>query len=235
MEEVRVDLKMVKEKDLHDIQIIHDKVNHSLNDARYWRKNANPTKCSEAESRYKQFACELIEMTNRLIEAKEEKFTEYLSNWTRAQLEFYRTCYEISQTLDNSLREIGPIPLTPLEPLNPDLIDMGSGLTEEGEAVGPDPNATSAPISRPFEAPQQQKPYQPPNVSSGPPPIVRGPAPGTGLSSARANYPFNASAPEELSFNTGDVLTIHQKKGDWWTAELNGRRGLIPSNYVSLI
>jgi len=52
---------------------------------------------------------------------------------------------------------------------------------------------------------------------------------------ARALYAFNAEAPNELGFQPGQVLTIISKNGDWWEAELNGRRGLIPANYMQLL
>jgi hypothetical protein len=218
MEEIRVDMKTIKEKDLADVQVIHDKVNHALTDARYWRKNANPTKLSEAESRYKQFVCELIDMKNRLLELKETKYPEYISNWVRAQLEFYRRCLETAEGLDNQLRALGPVPLTHTEPFNPNLVDLGSGdIGSEGDEHHSSPSPTP--------------------TSTGAPPINRGPPPalpGQGMR-ARANYAFTAGSAEELSFNAGDILNITQQSGDWWMAELNGRRGLIPSNYVSQI
>jgi hypothetical protein len=31
------------------------------------------------------------------------------------------------------------------------------------------------------------------------------------------------------------VLTILKKKGDWWVAELNGKQGLVPSNYLETL
>jgi len=55
------------------------------------------------------------------------------------------------------------------------------------------------------------------------------------IGTARALYAFNAEVPTELSFQPGQVLTIHTKNGDWWEAELNGKRGLIPGNYVQLL
>jgi hypothetical protein len=48
-------------------------------------------------------------------------------------------------------------------------------------------------------------------------------------------YPFAGQSPQELSFQPGDVMAIHSRSGDWWEAELNGRRGLIPANYVQLL
>jgi hypothetical protein len=52
---------------------------------------------------------------------------------------------------------------------------------------------------------------------------------------ARALYPFQAGSPQELSFNPGDMLIVHKQAGDWWEAESNGKRGLIPANYVQLV
>jgi len=52
---------------------------------------------------------------------------------------------------------------------------------------------------------------------------------------ARGLYPFQGQAQEELSFQPGDILNIVSQSGDWWTAEMNGRQGLIPANYVQLI
>lgn len=228
-------MKMIKDKDLPDIQVIHDKVNHALTDARYWRKNANPTKLSEAESRYKQFVTELVDMKNRLIEVKEEKFPEYVSNWVRAQLEFYRRCLEVAEHMDEQLRLIGPVPLSQLQPLDVSLIDLGSGdigTEEDGTPAG------GAPVHQ-AQPPPAYGSNPPPQHGSnqGPPPVNRGPpaVPASAAPRAKANYAFTAGSAEELSFNPGDVLTIHQRNGDWWMAELNGRRGLVPSNYVALI
>ena len=44
---------------------------------------------------------------------------------------------------------------------------------------------------------------------------------------------YQAAIPEELSFGKGDILAVtrHQDDG-WWEAEINGRLGLVPSNYL---
>ena len=39
----------------------------------------------------------------------------------------------------------------------------------------------------------------------------------------------------DMIIRINDVITIHSTKGDWWEGELNGRRGLLPSNYVQLL
>lgn len=48
-----------------------------------------------------------------------------------------------------------------------------------------------------------------------------------------AHFDFEANEPDELSFRRGDVINIIGEEDDnWWQGELDGRRGLFPSNYV---
>ncbi|VDO94358.1 unnamed protein product [Soboliphyme baturini] len=50
---------------------------------------------------------------------------------------------------------------------------------------------------------------------------------------ARALYSFTAQSPRELSFEAGDTFLIrHSIDNNWYEAELNGRIGIVPSNYV---
>eukprot|EP01102_Stenamoeba_stenopodia_P019360 TRINITY_DN7297_c0_g1_i1.p1 TRINITY_DN7297_c0_g1~~TRINITY_DN7297_c0_g1_i1.p1 ORF type:complete len:937 (+),score=336.38 TRINITY_DN7297_c0_g1_i1:194-3004(+) len=50
---------------------------------------------------------------------------------------------------------------------------------------------------------------------------------------ARALYDFNRTTASELSFNFNDELVITEKlEGGWWRAELNGKTGLVPKNYL---
>jgi len=75
------------------------------------------------------------------------------------------------------------------------------------------------------------------SMSSRPPvptPGVPTPMP-TRVIRAKGAYPFQGQSPDELSFNPGDELVIIDQTGDWWTAEMGGKRGLIPANYVQLI
>jgi len=65
----------------------------------------------------------------------------------------------------------------------------------------------------------------PPRPGARAPPSVR----------AKAMYDFTASDSSELSFREGDVLNILERNGDWWQAELNGRRGQVPSNYLEIV
>ncbi|CAJ0961086.1 unnamed protein product, partial [Mesorhabditis belari] len=49
----------------------------------------------------------------------------------------------------------------------------------------------------------------------------------------RAVYDFPAAEDNEMSFNTGDVITVlDDSNPHWWKARLNGREGLIPAQFV---
>jgi len=52
---------------------------------------------------------------------------------------------------------------------------------------------------------------------------------------AKGLWDFHGQDHTELSFKAGEILTIVEKNGDWWTGELAGRRGLLPANYVQLL
>ncbi|KAK7111959.1 growth factor receptor-bound protein 2-like [Littorina saxatilis] len=52
---------------------------------------------------------------------------------------------------------------------------------------------------------------------------------------ATALYDFSTQQGEELPFRRGDVLKVLSMEGsDWYDAELNGKKGLIPSTYVQV-
>jgi len=61
-------------------------------------------------------------------------------------------------------------------------------------------------------------------------------SPSAAKPTAKALYDFDAESSMELSFKEGDMLTvIDQASGDWWDAELRGRRGKVPSNYLQIV
>ncbi|KAJ8345189.1 hypothetical protein SKAU_G00293820 [Synaphobranchus kaupii] len=53
---------------------------------------------------------------------------------------------------------------------------------------------------------------------------------------ALALYTFRATESDELSFQKGDILKITNMEDDpnWYTAELMGRRGYVPKNYINV-
>jgi len=67
-----------------------------------------------------------------------------------------------------------------------------------------------------------------------PPPESMDDAWGQGIK-ATALYNFEPQSPQELPFRKGDVLRIlNCSDKSWYEGELNGRVGLVPSNYVEL-
>lgn len=48
-------------------------------------------------------------------------------------------------------------------------------------------------------------------------------------------YAYKAARAEELSFREGDIVTILNSEGDWWEGELNGKKGLVPCNFMAVL
>lgn len=58
----------------------------------------------------------------------------------------------------------------------------------------------------------------------------------TSFPTARAEHAFKAGGSDQLSFGAGQVLHILERSSDeWWMAELEGKVGLVPSNYVKAL
>jgi hypothetical protein len=68
------------------------------------------------------------------------------------------------------------------------------------------------------------------------PPSSLGVARPAGGVRVRAKWAFTAEREGELSMAVGDVLPIiDQTNQNWWMAELNGKRGVVPANYLEVI
>ncbi|XP_017292935.1 GRB2-related adapter protein-like [Kryptolebias marmoratus] len=54
---------------------------------------------------------------------------------------------------------------------------------------------------------------------------------------AVALFSFAASEPDEISFQKGDVVKVTEMEEDscWFTAEIQGKRGFVPENYLYLL
>ncbi|ELU35586.1 SH3 domain-containing protein [Rhizoctonia solani AG-1 IA] len=53
---------------------------------------------------------------------------------------------------------------------------------------------------------------------------------------AEALYDYNSSAAEDINVRQGDRFVIVERTSDdWWTGEINGRRGLVPASYVRIL
>nr|XP_061792210.1 GRB2-related adapter protein-like isoform X5 [Nerophis lumbriciformis] len=54
---------------------------------------------------------------------------------------------------------------------------------------------------------------------------------------AVALFSFTASEADELSFQKGDIVKVTEMEEDscWFTAEIEGKKGFVPENYISLL
>ncbi|XP_069024075.1 GRB2-related adapter protein-like [Embiotoca jacksoni] len=54
---------------------------------------------------------------------------------------------------------------------------------------------------------------------------------------AVALFSFAASEADEISFHKGDIIKVTEMEEDscWFTAEIQGKRGYVPENYMSLL
>ncbi|CAG8818086.1 19562_t:CDS:2, partial [Gigaspora rosea] len=53
---------------------------------------------------------------------------------------------------------------------------------------------------------------------------------------AKVLFEWKAQAPDQLDIKQGTVVSILDKSlGDWWKAEYEGTKGIIPANYVEEI
>lgn len=56
-----------------------------------------------------------------------------------------------------------------------------------------------------------------------------------GVVEAVACFAYTGRTAQELTFQRGDVLRLHERaSGDWWRGEHAGARGLIPHKYIAL-
>eukprot|EP01126_Amoeba_proteus_P053003 TRINITY_DN6442_c0_g2_i4.p1 TRINITY_DN6442_c0_g2~~TRINITY_DN6442_c0_g2_i4.p1 ORF type:complete len:419 (-),score=93.64 TRINITY_DN6442_c0_g2_i4:108-1364(-) len=96
----------------------------------------------------------------------------------------------------------------------------------------PPPNPISTPTT-PITSPTSPGFNYHPEHASVVPPLPPS-LPASNVRQARALWAFAGSGPNDLPFRAGDILVIHNTSGDWWEGELNGKRGMIPGNYLQL-
>ncbi|KAI0733409.1 SH3-domain-containing protein [Fomitopsis betulina] len=69
-----------------------------------------------------------------------------------------------------------------------------------------------------------------------PPPRPRVPEPEPEGEWAEAMYEYTSDDPGDLTLEEGvRVLIVERTSDDWWTGEIDGRRGLVPAAYVKML
>jgi len=213
IEQIKEEWKVMETVNLKDIRVKQDQMNRAWSTKKYWDKEKKAAKSAEFDSRYKVFVSEFVHLVHDLREKKEELLPGYLLSIVQAEMEFHRKTLEELVKCESTIRNMGRISPIPFNGY-----DQFVALpTTEGGA--------------------SQESHQSHQSHSAPAPVPTHThsAPAARVVRAKGAYPFQGQSPDELSFNPGDELVIIDQTGDWWTAEMGGRRGLIPANYVQLI
>jgi len=98
--------------------------------------------------------------------------------------------------------------------------------------IAPPSAVPTVQISDPYKEARMRGGGGPPRGRGG---MARSPQSAPSVPQCRALYDFDAENPDELTFKTGDVITVQEKNGEWWKGEFNGNSGLFPANYVEMI
>jgi uncharacterized membrane protein len=93
------------------------------------------------------------------------------------------------------------------------------------------PAYMAAPTYTPLTVQSAAPPPQVAPVYAQPPPAAAAPA----RRRHRVVFEYQSSASDELTIRLGDIVTVlREDSGDWWTVELNGRTGLVPTVMLDL-
>lgn len=188
--------------------------------------NTSKEKLPEYDSKYKHakvnYEALLVELKNDLG-ALDEDIVSFIcpifANYVTYQNEFLRTVSGSFSVLPGQCSQVD-----------------GSAVHQHQSVITPLELSAMTNAAQPVANEQDDLPRRDlpqPRTSTRPLPSKPGRA--TPALRARALYDFTASDSTELGFNEGDVLNILERNGDWWQAELNGRRGQVPSNYLEMI
>jgi len=217
LEEIKEEWKNLESRDLHDIKGKQDLSNRAISDNHFWTKKGNMAQAKEKDTHYKMVTGELITLIHELRIRKETLVPQYVLRMVQAEYEFYKAAAEYAEQIEKEMLDIGQVQPIPFEGV-PGFTNLGGG----GGGGGGEQSYQ--------QQTYQQQTYQPQTSYDAPPSIPPQTQP-----QAKALYPFDAQNNQELTFKPGDILSIISQDGEWWRARLNGREGLIPSNYVQLL
>jgi len=102
-------------------------------------------------------------------------------------------------------------------------------------SISATPVSASVTVSTPVVAPSAAAVAPTSAVVAASTPAPGGSGEAAGGLKAKALYTFTGEEDNELSFQKGDSLLIIKNEGEWWEGEINGVRGLLPSNYVQIL
>jgi len=233
------DWKGLNNKDMKAVDSKRDQAEKALVTRQYYEAQKDNSQARDYDSKYATLIHEYVRTLHDLRERKESQIPMYILRSLQAEILLTQALLVNGEMCELALRQLGPV-----EPIKFDgfrLIEKEAYPMSEDEK-----KKLSAPTSSPYG--NSSSPYGQPTVQTtvvtqqttyGQPLPTPLPTPVVQQypqhPRAQGLYPFTATQPEQLSFNVGDILNLLNVDGPWWRAELNGREGMIPSNYVQRI
>jgi len=235
MQGIVEDWKILSGSDIKAAESKLDSTNKVLVTRQYHEGNRDYVNAKIQDEKYIHGIHEFVQMIHTIREKKEVLHPQFLLRTLQAQHAFFCQAAKEIEMCEAAIRQLGPV--DPIKFTGFQLVSKEYNLP--GETVG-GPKNTNPYGSNPYDTGIQQQTVtttQVTQVAYMPPqqPVYQQPLPIPSVPRCRGLYAFNGSSPQELSFNQGDVLILISTEGQWWTAELNGKRGLIPYNYVERI
>jgi len=227
LQNIIADWKVLSKSEIGKLEKLLDTANKSLVTRQYHEADKNYIPAKQWDEKYSAQIIEFVNSVHLFRQQKEELHPQFILRSLQCEATLYRTIisqYEMCEAAIRTLGQVDPIKF-------PGFFMEGRTYTgaTQAEMQHHNPYAgVSAPQGYGAQPVVTQQTTVVTHHTPLPVPVmVSGPR-------ARALFAFSASSEAELSFQAGDILSIISQDGGWWTAELNGRRGFVPSNYVEL-
>lgn len=186
------------------------------------KEASNKAKLEAAKQNYRALNDELLHDLPLLFEDRIKFFGPLMASYYSALGIMYKESHDISNemmplisNIDRTTQHDHPRVTT-----DPGLSAASHKSSAVFEETSPSSNRLSTSLP-----PPQARPALPAPVSSE----------NSGYPRAKVLFDFNAQDPSELPLKVGQIINVLKQDGDWWEGELNGKKGLLPSNYVQLI
>jgi len=229
--------RSLSKTDLRQIEGKLDQANKALVSRQYYETNKDSHNAKEWDGKYATFISDFVKLLHELREKKERLHPQLILRSLQSEMIMVRALLKECELCSSAVLQFGPVDPIKAEQFRLVPRDPYPMTEEEKKKLHPEnknPYASQQSSSSASNPYSQHTPVQTTTVvtQTYSSPL---PQPQVPRAQCRALYQFNASNPQELSFNVGDVLNLLSVEGAWWRAELHGREGMIPSNYVQRI
>lgn len=228
------DWKQLSKVEIGKLEKMLDTANRTLVTRQYYEGNRDYIPAKQWDDKYTTQITSFVDGVHDLRKQKEVLHPQLVLRKLQAEQAFYRSIISQFEMCEAAIRNLGlvePIKFTGFF-MESKQYAGGEGSASSGDKLNSaNPYAGIQSTPQGYGQPQQVTVTTTQYVQPLPPQL---PPQHAGLR-ARGLYAFTGSSPAEMSFAAGEILNIVSQDGAWWTAECNGRRGYIPSNYVELI